>query len=296
MDIETKNWLGEFKPSAISKISQRFIKEFLSPNTQCEGTIVSQVATRKRRLDNGHAVSKTVIDLTDDADQPVEFVEYKRPQLVGRAPNGSADEASKFPRRHSRLLQDSIAVFEKVPDDLRLAEGNKIHGDKSIEDFPSLNGQIQHLRYVSIEENTIQASMIKNIVALVSVVEAAVDIREAELRIGLSKLLGTDNDIEEQTMQLTSFSSSTSWSVTSLIEDALGRQHALLKDEVQQDAHRRLYEDALSSREDVAAIYKQLPYVISDGRACLKNGNQIGGLERQNGMILKSLGEHDQKI
>ena len=123
-------------------------------------------------------------------------------------------------------------------------------------DFRSLKEQIHNVRYVCVEENTIQVAMIKNLVETILSVEAAVDIRDAELRIGLSKLLNTTNDVEEQKMQLTNFSSSSSWLVISLIGNALGRHHALLKDEVQQDAHRRLYEDALPSKEDVAVIYK----------------------------------------
>ena len=90
------------------------------------------------------------------------------------------------------------------------------------------------------------------------------------MRTGLSNLLGTTDDVKEQAMQLTSFSSGTSWLVTSLVGAALGRHHALLKDEVQQDAHRRLYENAGPSEEDAAVIYKQLPFVIGDDRECLK--------------------------
>ncbi|KAL2037531.1 hypothetical protein N7G274_009812 [Stereocaulon virgatum] len=100
----TKDWLRGFKPSAISKISQRFVRDFLSPDTQYWATTVSQSATRKRHVNNGHVVPKTAIDLTDDAEEPVEFIENKRPQFVVRAPSGSADKAPRSPRRHLRLL------------------------------------------------------------------------------------------------------------------------------------------------------------------------------------------------
>ncbi|KAK3174148.1 hypothetical protein OEA41_001392 [Lepraria neglecta] len=228
-----KEKLGGWKASTAPKSSQRSVKDPASPDTRPEANIISQSATRKRRRDNGHTVPTLVIDLTDE---PLEPVHNKRPRLEGRAPSDTA-------------------ILEKLSDDLLPAEGSESHCDGAAADFRRLKEQIQHLRHMSVEENTTQAAMIKNLLALVSAVETAVDVREAELRTGLSNLLGTTDDVKEQAMQLTSFSSGISWLVTSLVGAALGRHHALLKDEVQQDAHRRLYENAGHS-EDVAVIYK----------------------------------------
>ena len=181
----------------------------------------------------------------------------------------SSDQASQPQGRQTRLEQDSTATLEKLSDDLLPAEGSESHCDGAAADFRRLKEQIQHLRHMSVEENTTQAAMIKNLLALVSAVETAINVQEAELHTRLSNLLSTTNNVKEQAMQLTSFSSGISWLVTSLIGAALGRHHALLKDEVQQDAHRRLYENAGHS-EDVAVIYKYLPFVIGDEGECLK--------------------------
>ena len=266
--LSVKEKLGGWKPSTAPKSSQRSVKDPASPNTRPEANVISQSATRKRRRDNGHTVPTLVIDLTDE---PLEPVDNKRPRLEGHAPSESSDQASQPQGRQTRLEQDSTATLEKkLSDDLLPTEGNESHCDRAAADFRRLKEQIQHLRHVSVEENTTQAAMIKNLLALVSAVETAVAVREAELRTRLSNLLGTTDDVKEQVMQLTSFSRGTSWLVTSLVGAALGRHHALLKDEVQQDAHRRLYENAGPSKEDAAVNYKQLPFVIGDEGKCLK--------------------------
>ena len=94
-----------------------------------------------------------------------------------------------------------------------------------------LRAQIQHLRIVSAKENEAQATMIANLLHLASVVEIAVDVREAELRTSLSNLSGTADQMKEQAVQLVDFSSGTSWLVTSLVRSALKRHHTYLEDE-----------------------------------------------------------------
>ena len=128
-------------------------------------------------------------------------------------------------------------------------------------DFKELRAQIQHLRLVSAKENKAQAMMITNLLTLASVVEIAVDVREAELRTSLSNLNGTVDQIKEQAVQLVDFSSGTSWLVTTLIRSALERHHAYLEDEGQQEIHRRLYEDATPNEEEAAIINEQLPVI-----------------------------------
>ena len=97
--------------------------------------------------------------------------------------------------------------------------------------------------------------MITNLLTLASVVEIAVDVREAELRTSLSNLSGTADQIKEQAAQLVDFSGGTSWLVTSLVRSALK------EDDEQQEIHRRLYEDAAPSEEDAAIINEQLPLI-----------------------------------
>ena len=114
---------------------------------------------------------------------------------------------------------------------------------------------------MSAKENEAQATMIANLLHLASVVEIAVDVREAELRTSLSNLSGTADQMKEQAAQLVDFSSGTSWLVTSLVRSALKRHHTYLEDEEQQEIHRRLYEDAAPSEEDAVIINEQLPLI-----------------------------------
>lgn len=128
-------------------------------------------------------------------------------------------------------------------------------------DLQELRAQIQHLRHVSAKENKAQAMMITNLLTLASVVEIAVDVREAEIRTSLSNLSGTVDQIKEQARQLVDFSSGTSWLVTTLVKSALERHHAYLEDREQQEIHRRLFEDATPSEEESAIINEQLPLI-----------------------------------
>ena len=126
-------------------------------------------------------------------------------------------------------------------------------------DLQDLRARVRHLRLVSVKENKAQATMITNLLTLASVVEIAVDVREAELRTSLCNLSGTVDQMKEQAAQLVDFSSGTSWLVTSLVRSALERHHTYLEDEEQQEIHRRLYEDAAPNEEDAAIINEQLP-------------------------------------
>ena len=165
-------------------------------------------------------------------------------------------QASKRRRRTAK------AQAEDDPSGQPLLPGeNQPHLKERGRDFQNLRAQIQHLRLVSAEENKAQATMITNLLTLASVVEIAVDVREAELRTSLSNLSGTVDQIKEQAAQLVDFSSGTSWLVTSLVRSALERHHTYLEDEEQQEIHRRLYEDAVPDGEDAAIINEQLPLI-----------------------------------
>lgn len=156
----------------------------------------------------------------------------------------------------------SKASVENVPSGQQLLHGEEQpHLKEAGIDLQELRAQIQHLRLVSAKENKAQAMMITNLLTLASVVEIAVDVREAELRTSLSNMNGTVDQIKVQAMQLVNFSSGTSWLVTTLIRSALERHNAYLEDEGQQEIHRRLYEDATPNEEEAAIINEQLALI-----------------------------------
>ena len=169
-------------------------------------------------------------------------------------------DVKNFPLETSkrrRLI--SQAQAENEPSSQPLVPGeNQPHLKEVGKDFQDLRARIQHLHHVCVKENKAQATMIANLLNLASVVEIAVDVREAELRTTLSNLSGNADQIKEQAAQLVDFSSGTSWLVTSLVRSALERHHTYLEDEEQQEIHRRLYEDAAPNEEDAAIINEQL--------------------------------------
>ena len=175
--------------------------------------------------------------------------------------NAAVSDVMDFPLETSkrrRFTPNAQAKSESSGQPLLPGE-NQPHLKEVGRDLQDLRAQIQHLRLVSAKENEAQATMITNLLTLSSVVEIAVDVREAELRTSLSNLSGTVDQIKEQAAQLVGFSSGTSWLVTSLVRSALERHHTYLEDEEQQEIYRRLYEDAAPNEEDAAIINEQLP-------------------------------------
>lgn len=175
--------------------------------------------------------------------------------------NPAVSEVMDLPLKTSKRRRcTSNAQAENEPSCQPLLPGGNQPRLKEVgKDLRDLRAQIQHLRLVSAKENEAQAMMISNLLTMASVVEIAVDVREAELRTSLSNLSGTVDQIKEQAAQLVNFSSGTSWLVTSLVRSALERHHTYLEDEEQQEIHRRLYEDAAPNEEDAAIINEQLP-------------------------------------
>ena len=162
----------------------------------------------------------------------------------------------------NKKRRTSKAQVQNEPSGQRLLLGeDQPHLKDAGKDFKELRAQIQHLRLVSSKENKAQAMMIANLLTLASVVEIAVDVREAELRTSLSNLDGTVDQIEEQARQLVDFSSGTSWLVTTLVRSALERHHAYLEDKEQQDIHQRLFEDATPNEDEAEIINEQLPSI-----------------------------------
>ena len=216
------------------KPSQTLLSDLILASKVPVQDITSTEISRKRHIED------TMHDAT-----PVNFVSMEFPS-----------ETSQKRRRTSKAQvqnQSFSQPFLPGEDQPHLKEAGK--------DFKELRAQIQHLRLVSAKENKVQAMMISNLLTLASVVEIAVDVREAELRTSLSNLTGTVDQIKEQAMQLVDFSSGTSWLVTSLIRSALEKHHAYLEDEGQQEIHRRLYENATPNEEEAAIINEQLPVV-----------------------------------
>ena len=216
------------------KPSQTLLRDLISASKVPVQDKASPEISRKRH------VQDSVQDAT-----PVDFVFVEFPS-----------ETSKKRRRTSKAqVQNEPSIQPLLPGE------DQPHLKEAGIDLQELRAQIQHLRVVSAKENKAQAMMITNLLTLASVVEIAVDVREAELRTSLSNLNGTVDQIKEQAMQLVDFSSGTSWLVTTLIRSALERHHAYLEDEGQQKIHQRLYEDATPNEEDAAIINEQLPLI-----------------------------------
>ena len=206
-------------------------------------------------------ISASKMPVHDKASPAISRKRHVEDTMQAVKPDDSVFEDCSLETGNKRRRTSKAQVQNEPSGQRLLLAEDQPHLKEVGKDFKELRAQIQHLRLVSAKENKAQAMMIANLLTLASVVEIAVDVREAELRTSLSSLDGTDDQIEEQARQLVDFSSGTSWLVTTLVRSALERHHAYLEDKEQQDIHQRLFEDATPNEDEAEIINEQLPSI-----------------------------------
>ena len=91
-----------------------------------------------------------------------------------------------------------------------------------------------------------------------AVLEMAVDVREIELRCGLSHMTGLSEDVQEA-QKMIDFSKATSWHVSRLVNSMLDEQQLFLNDR-QLSCMRRDYERAQPCQALAAIVNAEIPF------------------------------------
>lgn len=230
----------------------------VSPNGEKKHGIVAPKPSQTLLSD---LISASKVPVQDQASPEISRKRHVEDTLQHVKPVDPVFENCSLDTDKKRRRTSKAQVRNESPSQPFLARQDQPHLKEAGRDLQELRAQIQHLRLVSTKENKAQAMMITNLLTLASVVEIAVDVREAELRTSLSNLDGTVDQIKEQARQLVDFSSGTSWLVTTLVRSTLERHHAYLEDKEQQEIHRRLFEDATPNEDEAAIIDEQLPSI-----------------------------------
>lgn len=132
---------------------------------------------------------------------------------------------------------------------------------QSEETIQSLRREIQRLRREKSDGQARQLALIKGFVTSAAVVEMAVDVREAELRCGLSNMGGTPEEMREQAQQMMDFSNVTSRHISRLVNAMLEEQQVFLNDD-QQKTMRLDFDSAQPSQAVTAVLDEKLSFTI----------------------------------
>ena len=130
----------------------------------------------------------------------------------------------------------------------------------SEEPIQSFREEIQRLKREKSDQEARQSALIKGFVTFTAVLEMAVDVREAELRYGLTHMTGISEDLQEQARRMVAFSNATSWHVNRLVKSMLDGQQLFLNDR-QLKSMWRDYERAQPSQALAVIINEELPSI-----------------------------------
>ena len=130
----------------------------------------------------------------------------------------------------------------------------------SEEPIQSFREEIQRLKREKSDQKARQSALIKGFVTFAAVLEMAVDVREAELRCGLTHMADNSEDMQEQAQKMMAFSNATSWHVRRLVKSMLDEQQLFLND-CQSKSMRRDYESVQPSQASAAIINEEMPFI-----------------------------------
>ena len=136
----------------------------------------------------------------------------------------------------------------------------KARNQDLLKGFEHLRHENRELICINTEEHLNLFAILKNIVISNANIEAAVDAREAQMRVGLRNLRGTQEEIQEQAMQLLDFSSNTSFLVSRLVVGAMQDHQRLISDE-EHRVMEKFFNDATPNAEIVAILEEKLNFL-----------------------------------
>ncbi len=207
------------------------------------------------------------IDSASDSDEePIR----KRLRIEGRIRCHTQQHSPKPPSQWSSPISDipPAGVQHHEGDVESLEElGGQINPkyQELLEDNQLLRQQNEHL------ENTLaqQRSMINKIAASNGILDAAMDSREAQMRVGLSNIKGTKSQIQEQTKKLVDFSNDTTYLVSRLVVGPIQDLEVFLNDEEKRMMWTQ-YNEARPSAEIEAIMDEKIDFVDN----CLDHSNE----------------------
>lgn len=126
---------------------------------------------------------------------------------------------------------------------------------------PTLKEQVEQSRCSIVEIQSEKFTVVKNVVVSNAVIEAAVDAREAEIRVGLSNLWGTPEQMKAQAMQMLDYSNTTSSLVSRLVVGSMLQHQEYINEEEHKEME-LLHDNAEPSLEIAAIMEEKLAFVL----------------------------------
>lgn len=125
----------------------------------------------------------------------------------------------------------------------------------------TLKEQVEQSRCSIVEIQSEKFTVVKNVVVSNAVIEAAVDAREAEIRVGLSNLWGTPEQMKAQAMQMLDYSNTTSSLVSRLVVGSMLQHQEYINEEEHKEME-LLHDNAEPSLEIAAIMEEKLAFVL----------------------------------
>ena len=94
-------------------------------------------------------------------------------------------------------------------------------------------------------------------------IETAIDNREAELRVGLSNLSGTPDQMKEQALRLMQFSSRTTMLINYLVASAMSKHKTFPSGQGRPDLE-TVYNETVPDEKVAAIILEKLSFVLEN--------------------------------
>ncbi|KAL6721551.1 hypothetical protein ACLMJK_000655 [Lecanora helva] len=224
--------------------------------------------------------SQSCIDLTGDSNEEPGSKRQRMdvPALHNRT---QAESRLSFPVNDpvSQIPSNGLPPVKEMPlysmvDHQRVIQQNlqfAAHNRALVIESQRLRRENLQLISLMTKENLEKLSAIKNIVVSNAIIEAAIDAREAEMRVGLSNLRGSEAEIQEGAMQLLQFSNNTSFLISRLVVGAMQDHQRLISDK-DHIFMQKAFDNAEPNAEVAAIMAEKLEFVGKEGRD--------GGLEQ----------------
>lgn len=248
-----------------------------------------QHATKEAKATKA-ANAPIVIDLINEPDR--DQMQLHTPQYSPQSPSHKGDPNS--PRLGAETRYNKEEIRQPRAQNRGLEEQD--HHSKSqnqdlLAEIHRLSSQNSHLIRLITQQHLRTLTVIKNVVASNSVLEAAIDSREAQMRVGLSNLRGTEAQINRQAMQLLDYSNNTTFLVSRLVLAAMVEHQDLISDE-EAEVMEKVFNDAEPNQEVAAVMNEKLDFVMDR----LDNGSNVDvehskSISDEDAMVIETVAE-----
>ena len=220
-----------------------------------------------------HSTSSAITDLTSDRSEEPGMKRQRlsntiEPNTTPTSPWPSAQSTPAFSTWHTETQHRRAGTQPPSMQCQRLREQNErleIQNQGLVAELESIQQEKMELLRLIYDEYLTKMIVIKNVVVSNAIIEAAVDAREAQMRVGLSLLGGNEAQVKEQATQLLNFSNDTTFLISRLMVGAMQEHQTFISDEEHLFLQSQ-FDNAKPNAEVAAIMDEKLGFVSGEER------------------------------